>query len=308
MTQAAFAAEFAQYGPDWRGSCTVAEANAYCRRLASRQYENFTKATWLIPRELRPHFLHLYAYCRWADDLADEAPDAAEAQRRLAWWAEELDACFRGSPRHPVFVAAAGTIERFDLPRGPFEDLLSAFRQDQTKTRYADFAELQDYCRRSANPVGRLVLRLGKCTDAEAFALSDSICTGLQLANFCQDVAADYRRGRIYLPADARAAAGCDEAEFAAGRASEAFRRLLAAEVDRAEAVLIAGRPLIARVPPWLACDVHCFLEGGRAALRAVRRVGYNVWTGRPRVSRSAKASILVGGVLRRLVGRNSRE
>ncbi len=147
-------------------------------------YENFSVASWLIPRQLRRHFFHVYAYCRWSDDLADESESVEQAEHRLLWWQRELDQGFSGLSRHPVMIALHETVKQFRLSQEPFNDLLSAFRQDQKKFRYEDDASLEDYCRRSANPVGRIILAIAGVNDAHCYALSDQICTGLQLANF----------------------------------------------------------------------------------------------------------------------------
>jgi squalene synthase HpnC len=296
MSSATFAAELASYGPaplSTRNAPSLAEAQDYCRRLAKGHYENFTVASLLLPRELRPHFHAVYGYCRWADDLADETAGGAESLRLLDWWDAELAACYRGGARHPVFVALRHTIDNFGIPIEPFRNLLIAFRQDQYRKRYETINELLGYCRHSANPVGRLVLYLGRAATPENFDLSDSICSGLQLANFWQDVARDYDRGRIYLPlADCRAA-GYEESMFERREFNAAFRRLLAAEVDRAESMLRFGDPLVGRVPRELRLEVALFIRGGLAVLEQIRRQGYNVWRRRPVVSKLTKLRLL---------------
>jgi squalene synthase HpnC len=296
MSTAAFAAELACYGPAplaARRAPTLAEAQDYCRRLARSHYENFTIASFLLARELRPHFHAIYAYCRWADDLADETAGGAESLRLLDWWERELLDCYAGGARHPVFVALRHTVNEFAIPIEPFQNLLVAFRQDQYRKRYETFNELVGYCRNSANPVGRLVLYLGRCATPENFALSDSICTGLQLANFWQDVARDYDRGRIYLPlADCRAA-GYDEVMLQGRQFNPAFRKLLAGEVDRAESMLVHGEPLVWNVSRSLRLEVSLFIRGGLAILEGIRRLDYNVWRRRPVVSKLARLRIL---------------
>lgn len=284
--------------------CALAEARAYCRRLARTHYENFQVASCLLPRRLRQHFYNLYAYCRCADDLADESPDAnatsvAElpAVRRLRWldaWEEELDACFAGRASHPVFVALTETIREYQMPREPFADLLLAFRQDQHHRRYATFDDLLGYCRYSANPVGRLVLYLGRCHNSENAALSDSICTGLQLANCWQDVAQDYRRGRIYLPVEDCERFGYQETMLERHERNAPFCELLAFQVSRAEEYLAAGWPLVDRVPRILRLDVSLFIRGGCAILQAIRRANYDVWTRRPTLSRTQKTRLFL--------------
>jgi squalene synthase HpnC len=269
--------------------CSLAEAEGYCQRLAAVHYENFSVASWLAPPPLRRHFFNVYAYCRWADDLADEAGEPAAALALLDWWGDELDRCYAGVASHPVFIALRGTALEFAIPQQVFADLLVAFRQDQTVSRYATVEDLLGYCHNSANPVGRLVLYLGRCHNESLGALSDRICTGLQLINFCQDVAADWDRGRVYLPQASWAAAGYTPEMFARREFNPAFRDALRGEVDRAEGLLNAGRPLVAAVAPELRFDVALFLLGGLAAVAAVRAAGYNVWHGRPRVGKWTK-------------------
>jgi squalene synthase HpnC len=291
-----FELELAKYGPQAsppKKAITLRQARKYCRKLARRHYENFTVASFLLPRRLKRHFYNIYAYCRWADDLADETGDPQKSLALLGWWKKQLDDCYRGKASHPVFIALADTVKRFDIPAEPFVDLLAAFRQDQQTTRYDSIDRLLEYCRYSANPVGRLVLYLRECFSAERAKLSDSICTGLQLANFCQDVARDWQRGRIYLPLTDCHRFGCTEATFAKGEPSEAFRQLMTVEVEQAEGYLRAGSPLIKMMPPELQLDIALFIAGGLAILQAIRRENFDVWTKRPTVARMEKFKLL---------------
>src|ERR1700676_3192175 len=186
--------------------CSPDVAQRYTRWLATHHYENFNVVSWLLPKALHQHFYNVYAYCRWADDLGDEVPDAARALELLHWWERALDACYQGKPSPPVFVALRETIAAKDIPKQPFADLLKAFRQDQTVKRYPNWDSVLGYCRYSANPVGRLVLYLCGYRDEQRQRLSDATCTALQLANFWQDVARDLEKGRIYIPLDIAAA------------------------------------------------------------------------------------------------------
>jgi squalene synthase HpnC len=226
--------------------------------------------------------------------LADETAGGDESLRLLDWWQSQLDDCYRGVASHPVFVALMPTIQEFVIPIDPFRDLLTAFRQDQNRARYDDFNQLLDYCRNSANPVGRLVLYMARCHDQQLGALADSVCTGLQLANFWQDVARDYDRGRIYLPQDSCHAAGYDEAMFARREFNPQFCKLLVSEVDRAEDYLKAGEPLVELVPPSIRIDVRLFIDGGLAILNAIRQIDYNVWETRPTVGKWTKFRLLL--------------
>ncbi len=180
------------------------ESRAYCRRLARTHYENFSVATWFLPKRLRQDFLNVYAYCRISDDLGDEVGDPKAALALLDEWQAELDACYAGNPRHPVFVALAETVKKFEIPKHEFSDLLIAFRQDQTVTRFETFDDVLGYCRYSANPVGHLVLYLCGYHDAERQQLSDYTCTALQLANFWQDITVDYSKTCAAIPSPSR--------------------------------------------------------------------------------------------------------
>ena len=295
MSITSFPHQLAKFGPAaGQRAPSLAEAQEYCRRLARSHYENFTVASWSLPSELRRHFYNIYAYCRWSDDLADETSGGAESLELLDWWQSQLDDCYRGIATHPVFVALRPTIDEFEIPIDPFRDLLIAFRQDQNCKRYETFNQLLEYCRNSAYPVGRLVLHLARCHDDQRGALSDSICTGLQLANFWQDVARDYDVGRIYLPQESCRAMGYEESMFAAHMFNSQFRQLLKSEVDRAESYLRGGEPLVSLVPHSIRLDVRLFIDGGLAILNAIRRIDYNVWRRRPEVNKFTKLRLLL--------------
>lgn len=294
-----FQRELEKYGPDSaRQSIRVGQAFDYCKRLARSHYENFSVVSFLVPRRLRSHFHSVYAFCRWADDLADEVPDWQQSLAYLDWWEGELAQCFEGEPRHPVLIALRETVRQFRIPKEPFRDLIDAFRQDQRVFRYESHAQVLEYCRRSANPVGRIVLYLGSQFSTENATLSDKICTGLQLANFCQDVGIDVAKGRIYLPRDAWDRFGCREEDLLARRLTEPFREMLRSEVDRAQQYLEEGFPLVERLKPPLAGHVALFAQGGLAILDAIRRAHFDVFSRRPKVSRLTKISL----ILRRLL------
>jgi squalene synthase HpnC len=275
---------------------SLADARAYCRRLAETHYENFHVASWFLPKALRPHFHSIYAYCRISDDLGDEVPDTAAALALLDLWGRELDACYQGHARHPVFVALAETIRACGIPREPFADLLVAFRQDQTVTRFPTMDDVLAYCRYSANPVGRLVLyacgEVSPQTKEENFRLSDATCSALQLANFWQDVRVDYGKGRVYLPQADMARFGVTEATIAAGAATPEFRALLRYEVDYARSLFQQGLPLIGRVNRELALDLDLFSRGGLEILRAIERRNYDVLSARPAIAKSTKVRL----------------
>ncbi len=273
------------------------EARAWCKQLADSHYENFHVATWFLPKALRPHFHAIYAYCRVSDDLGDEVGDKAQALALLDLWARELDACYEGRARHPVFVALAETIRACSIPKEPFADLLKAFRQDQTVTRYRTMQDVLEYCRYSANPVGRLVLYVCGYVDEERFQLSDATCSALQLANFWQDVRVDFGKDRVYLPQEDMRRFGVSDATIADGLATPEFRALLKYEVDFARGLFEDGLPLIGMVGSDLALDLDLFSRGGIAILQAIKRAGYDVLSARPALSRRTKLGLALRAV-----------
>jgi squalene synthase HpnC len=258
-------------------------------------YENFPVASWLVPARLRGAVVAIYRFARAADDIADEG-DATPAQRRagLRAFAASLDAIARGeTPAEAPFPALAHAIRAHDLPMPPFHDLLDAFLQDVDVARYARYADVQDYCRRSANPVGRLVLGLYRADTPDNLARSDAICTGLQLTNFWQDVAIDWRKGRVYLPQEDLARFRLVDDDIAAGRADGRWRDLLAFECARTRALLRHGRPL-ARALPWrLGLELAAVIAGGERVLDRIDAVGGDVFRRRPELG--ARDWMLVG-------------
>jgi squalene synthase HpnC len=297
-----FAAELARYGPESAYlPPSVPAARAYCARLARTHYENFSVASLLLPRRLLPHFHAVYAYCRWADDLGDETGGGARALALLRWWREQLLTCYDGAPRHPVMVALQRTIRCFNIPPQPFLDLLFAFEQDQLIKHYQTYGDLLNYCRRSANPVGHLVLYLCECYDVKRAALADYICTALQLANFWQDVARDYAIGRVYLPEEDRQRFGYRDDDLQARRFTPAFALLMQFEVDRTRDLFYRGIPLLDLVPDGVRPDIELFLRGGLATLRKIERSQYNVWHTRPTLAKWEKAALFGQALLGRV-------
>ncbi len=283
---------------------TLAEAQAWCKRLTETHYENFHIASRFLPARLGAHFHAVYAYCRVSDDLGDEVGDPAQSLALLDWWEGELYACYRGDATHPVFVALATTIRACSIPIEPFADLLTAFRQDQTITRFATIEDVLGYCRYSANPVGRLVLYIAGYSDEERFRLSDATCTALQLANFWQDVRVDHAKGRIYLPQADMARFKVTEGMLAEGiaqnHANGAVRELLRYEVGYARVLFRSGLPLIGTVDRELAVDLDLFSRGGLDILRAIEMQDFDVLRARPSISKPRKALLL----LRALAGK----
>ncbi|HVX67853.1 MAG TPA: squalene synthase HpnC, partial [Bryobacteraceae bacterium] len=265
-------------------SCSAQEAGEYTRWLSTHHYENFHVVTFLLPRRLRQDFYNVYAFCRWADDLGDEIGDPRESLRLLEWWRGELDAMYSGRATHPVFVALAGTVERHDLPKQPFADLIQAFIQDQRVARYATWDDLFEYCRFSANPVGRLVLYLCGYRDAARQELSDATCTALQLANFWQDVSVDLRKGRIYLPLELMEKHGYSAADLEAGLENAAFRNVIREAVDVARKLFHQGLPLAGMVNGRLSVDLELFSRGGLRILEKIELQDGDVLASRPHI------------------------
>jgi squalene synthase HpnC len=307
---------------------SLEEAQRYCARLAHSHYENFSVVTWFLPRHLHQHFYNVYAYCRISDDLGDEVGDARQALVLLDEWEAELNATYMSmvepplkdvrqpaeklepdvpgrnqvAPRHPVFIALRETIREFDIPRQPFADLLTAFRQDQTVGRYATFDDVLGYCHYSANPVGRLVLYLCGYRDPERQKLSDYTCTALQLANFWQDVVVDYAKQRIYLPLEDLAKYGVSESDIAERRATPQFLEMMKFEVARAREWFQMGLPLAKKVDRQLALDIELFSRGGQEILNAIERQGYDVLKRRPVISKPRKLWLVARAALGKLL------
>jgi squalene synthase HpnC len=278
---------------------TVEEARAYTRWLATHHYENFHVVSFLLPKRLHQDFYNVYSYCRWADDLGDEIGDRAESLRLLEWWRGELDAMYQGRAAHPVFVALAPTVERYGIPRDPFSDLVDAFVQDQTVTRYRDWAELFGYCRNSANPVGRLVLYLCGYSDAERQRLSDATCTALQLANFWQDVTVDWLKDRVYIPLEVMERHGYTLEDLAARRFTPGFRDVMREVVEKARGLFVEGLPLVGMVDRRLALDIDLFSRGGMRVLEKIEQQGYDVLRARPAISKTERARLLLSSLIR---------
>jgi squalene synthase HpnC len=254
--------------------------------MSVNHYENFPVASVLLPAGLRPPVEAIYAFARSADDLADEGD--AEPQARLAAldnYETELDRIESGLPSNiPLFARLATTVKNHSLPLQPFRDLLSAFKQDVVKTRYASFEELLDYCRRSANPVGELMLRLYGAADAVSMKQSDAICTALQLINFWQDVAIDWKKDRIYLPQEDMQRFGVSEAHLNEARTNNQWRALMEFEVDRARTLILSGAPLALRLPGRIGWELRLVVQGGLRILERIEAADYDVFRRRPQL------------------------
>jgi squalene synthase HpnC len=282
---------------------SLEESREYCRRLARSHYENFSVASWFLPQRLRQHFFNVYAYCRISDDLGDEVGDPAASLDLLDQWERELNACYNGNPRHPVFVALSETVRQFAIPEHEFSDLLRAFRRDQTVTRFETFNDVLAYCRYSANPVGHLVLYLCGYRDAERQRLSDYTCTALQLANFWQDVTVDYEKGRIYLPLEDLRRFSVSEEDIAAQCNTAAFCEMMRFEVTRAREWFDQGVPLIAKVDRELSLDLDLFTRGGQEILNAIEKQDFAVLGRRPSISKPRKLALVMHALVGKFLG-----
>jgi squalene synthase HpnC len=279
---------------------SAGRARAYTRWLATHHYENFHVVTFLLPRRLHQDFYNVYAFCRWSDDLGDEIGDTRESLRLLDWWRGELDAMYAGTAKHPVFVALSETVARHDLPIDPFRDLIRAFVQDQTVTRYRTVEELFGYCRCSANPVGRLLLYLCGYRDARRQALSDATCTALQLANFWQDVSVDLGKGRVYIPIEVMRRHEYTVESLQSRRETPAFRATMRELVSTARGLFEQGLPLSTMVDRRLGTDIELFSQGGLRILKKIEAQDYNVLRRRPHIGRTERAWLLLTTLARR--------
>jgi squalene synthase HpnC len=273
---------------------TKAGAADYTRWLATHHYENFHVVSFLLPKRLHQDFYNVYSFCRWADDLGDEIGDREESLRLLAWWRTELEAMYAGRVKHPVFVALEDTVREHSLPLELFGDLISAFEQDQRVARYANWDELFGYCRCSANPVGRLVLRLCGYADKERDRMSDATCTALQMANFWQDVTVDFEKDRVYLPLDLLARHGYTVEELAARKFNPAFEAVMREAVEMARKLFVEGLPLSKTVDRRLGFDLDLFSRGGMRVLEKIERQNYNVLARRPAISKFERLQLLL--------------
>jgi hydroxysqualene synthase len=283
---------------------SVAEGFAYCERLAHAHYENFPVGSLLIPKSKRPHFYSIYAFARTADDFADEGYDRGlrEADRLAALddWGEQLEHCElgeQGRASSPVFVALAATIRDLDLPLQLFRDLISAFKQDVIKRRYSSYDEVLDYCTRSANPVGRLILLLFGYRDPRLHILSDHVCTALQLANHWQDVAVDLAKDRIYLPQEDLQRFGLSEGDLFGHRFNESYARLLEYQVNRTRSLFERGASLPQEVRGRLSLELRLIWHGGMRILERIEKDGYDTLNRRPKIGTLDKLLILSRGL-----------
>ena len=290
--------------PAW----SLADSRRYTRKLTNRHYENFLVASFLVPRRLRQDYCNVYAFCRWADDLGDETGDSKQSLDLLDWWRTELLAMDEGQVYHPVYVALRDTAARHALSSVDFQDLIRAFVQDQSVRRYRTYDELLGYCRFSANPVGRLVLRLHGYQDESLFELSDAICTALQLANHWQDIRRDWKIDRVYIPQDVMQAHGYSldllTEDLAKGVASPRCRETMRDLTERAASLFKAGMHLADRLGGRLGFEAELFATAGMAVLDRIRAQDWDTIASRPTIGKAERARMVLAAVARRILGR----
>lgn len=274
---------------------SLSEAQKYCRDLTRSHYENFTVGSYLLPRGLRQHICNVYAFSRYADDLADEEKSPEKRIKKLDDWEKKLTACYKGDFQHQIFVALSETVRKFQIPQRLFINLLVAFKQDQLVNRYKTFDNLLGYCKNSANPVGRIYLYLFRLADEGRFIYSDSICTALQLTNFWQDLKHDWSKGRIYIPQEDFRKFGCLESDVGQNEPSQKFKELIKFEVNRTQEMFNFGRKLLDLVPGKPKFEIRLFIRGGEAILESIRNLDYNTLSKRPVVSKWDKAKLFAG-------------
>ena len=280
----------------------IERAFEHCEEIARRHYENFPVASLFLPRVLRPHVSCIYAFARTADDFSDEGSWGPEERlQKLDEWGARLHDCYAGKVQDSIFLALADTVRRYGIPRQPLADLLDAFRADVTKNRFPTFSEVLEYCKKSANPVGRLILYLFKNANDRTFELSDSICTALQLANFWQDVAVDMAKGRIYIPLEDLDRFGYTESDLLERKVDDRFRSMMEFEVCRTREIFARGKPLLREATPRLRFELELTYRGGIAILDMISsaKFGYDVLTRRPALSSPDKAVLLIKALMR---------
>ena len=279
---------------------STAEAFAHCEQLARAHYENFPVGSLLIPKVKRQHVYSIYAFARTADDFADEGEyEPAIRLRQLNEWQTQLDECYAGRATHPIFIALAHTVKELQIEKSLLSDLLSAFKQDVAKRRYANFSEVLDYCTRSAHPVGRLILRLFDYRQPKLDELSDAICTALQLTNFWQDLAVDILKDRIYLPEDEMAAANLTINDLRSRDASPALRQLIKFQVARTRELFERGKPLPDLVKGRLAVELRLTWYSGLRILELIEQQQFDTLARRPKLNTVDKFRLLTRALLR---------
>ena len=273
---------------------SIDEAEKFCRQIARSHYENFTVGSLFLPRHLKQHIYNVYAFSRIADDFADESGSKDQNLSRLENWERMLIACYKGDLLHPVFIALINTIQTYGIPIELFQSLITAFRQDQTITRYETYKDLLGYCQNSANPVGRIYLYLFELAEKERFVSSDAVCSSLQLTNFWQDITIDWQKGRIYIPKQDMDRFGCSESDLNGLKASQNFRELMRFEVDRTQKLFDSVKNLLDLLPKQAKFEIKLFIGGGEAMIESIRKLNYDTLAKRPVIGKRTKANLIL--------------
>ncbi|MBA3545756.1 MAG: squalene synthase HpnC [Nannocystis sp.] len=276
------------------GPWTIETAYRFCERMATTHYENFPVASRFLPSHLRPNVMAIYAFARTADDFADEPRYENRRVESLDRWEQLLELCYHRDVAHPVFLALRDTVRRHNIPISPLKALLTAFRMDLTKKRYATFAELRHYCLHSSHPVGQLVLYIHGHQEPELHRASDEICAALQVANFLQDLSVDTPRGRCYLPEEDLVHFCVSREDLLAGHHTRSFKELMAYSVARCRSMFLRGRPLIRKVEPGLSMELEATWRGGMAILQRIEDLDYEVLNFRPTLEKKDMAGIAI--------------
>lgn len=282
---------------------TLTQSYDLCEKLTKTHYENFSIASWFLPRAKRRYLYSIYAFCRHVDELGDSYQ--GDRLEELDIWQSDFLKCYGGEPSHPYLIALRDTISKFDIPKEPFLKLIEANRMDQKGNRYVSYANLEDYCLHSAEPVGRLVLYVFGYRDHERQALSDYTCRALQLTNFWQDVSSDLSNGRIYIPLEDMKQFGYSEKDLKKHVLDRRFRELMRFQVNRARHLFSLGAPLVDMVRDDFKLDLILFTRGGLKVLDAIENLDYDVFSNRPVISTFKKVSLMLETAIKlRIIGR----
>lgn len=283
----------------------------YCEKITKEHYENFPVASLLLPREKRKYIYSIYAFARAADDFADELNIEGGKEKRLVLldeWKQKLDDCYNGKAYSPIFIALMNTVEKCEIPKEPLGNLLKAFKQDVVKNRYNDFNEVLEYCKNSANPIGRVVLMIFGIKEDELFKLSDNICTALQLTNFWQDVSVDLEKDRIYIPVHDMSGFNVTEGQLLNKKADENFKNLMKNLIERTSKIFAEGKELIQRTSTdeklkKMKKELKLTWFGGNLILSKIKEIDYDVLNNRPKITFFNKLNLITKTFLKTNIG-----
>jgi len=272
---------------------TVNDAFIYCKDIAKKHYENFPVGL-LVPKHIRKHVFSIYAFARFADDIADEDKgEPAHKKNQLENWSCQLEECYSGKSKHPIFIALGKTIEEFNIPKSLLADLITAFIMDVDKNRYLNFDEILYYCKHSANPIGRLMLILFNKNNSETILYSDYICSALQITNFLQDVSVDMKKNRIYFPLDSFEKNNYSEQDFFDKKINDAFINIFDQQINRTSELFEKGTPLVKHLKGRIKFEILLTIEAGKSMLQKTNSVKYNIFFRQPLITAIDKLKLL---------------